>query len=108
MRAVILGLALMLLAVMPSEAAPTCRSRAGETMRCGAPGAMPVRWVPSAREQWEWENLRPTVSNSSEIAGVIIGLALFLTMIALLPDFDGSRDGDWDKQEGDDEDSRTH
>ena len=101
MRAVLL--ACLLLAAVPAMAAPTCLTRNADTIRCGAPGAMPVEWKPSAQLLWDKQISRPAEQQLDELAKVICGLALFFAMIALLPKFDGTKPEDWDRQEGDDE-----
>jgi hypothetical protein len=98
-----LAFACLLLTAMPAMAAPTCLTRNADTIRCGAPGAMPVGWKPSAQFLWDKEISRPAAQNLDLLAKVICGLALFFAMIALMPKFDGSKAEDWDRQEGDDE-----
>jgi hypothetical protein len=83
-------------------AAPTCLDRNGDTIRCGAAGAMPVGWTPSPRLLLEKE-MRPTNTHWRELLEVFCGLGVFLALVALLPEFDGTRDRDWNEQEGDDE-----
>ena len=101
MRAVLL--ACLLLAAVPAMAAPTCLTRNADTIRCGALGAMPVEWKPSAQLLCDKQISRPAEQHLDELAKVICGLALFFAMIALLPKFDGTKPEDWDRQEGDDE-----
>ena len=108
MRRVLFGfIAIALLTAAPgASAAPTCVDRNGDTTRCATPGAMPVGWKPSPHILWERGELAQADGPSTDdIAKVLLGIALFLVMIALLPEFDGSRaGGGWDRQEGDDED----
>lgn len=91
-------LALMLSAPLAS-AAPTCLDRSGGMARCGASGAMPVGWTPTAAAQVG----RPTGEVDPSDYGGLLGLTLFLAglfgVIALLPDFEGR----WDRQAGDDD-----
>ena len=104
MRAATIALALAcLFFAAPAMAAPTCLTRNADTIRCGAPGAMPVGWKPSAQFLWDKEISRPVEQNLEELGKVLCGLALFFAMIALMPKFDGTKAEDWDRQEGDDE-----
>ncbi len=82
-------------------AAPTCQNQSGDTVRCGTQDAMPVGWTASPAQFAARQLSRPPGAGASEIVTVIAVIALFLAMIALLPDFDGSRGEDWDPQEGD-------
>ncbi len=94
---------LAFLAMSPGAmAAPTCQDRDGLTARCGTEGAMPVGWTPSPQARWEREISPPPDQNLKELVKVIGGLALFFAMIALMPDFDGRRASDWDRQDSDD------
>ena len=70
-------------------------------MRCGTPNAMPVGWTASSAQLEARRLSRPPGASTGEILTVFGVIALFLAMIALLPDFDGSRGEDWDVQEGD-------
>jgi hypothetical protein len=82
-------LVLTLCCAAPAMAAPTCQARDGMTMRCGAPGAMPVGWTAP-----RLEHPLPQVS-THDIWEAAAGLILLLALIALLPEFDGSRSKDW-------------
>ena len=109
MRRLLCGfIAVILLAAAPDAfAAPTCVDRNGDTVRCATPGAMPVGWKPSPHILWERQLAQANGPGADDIAKVLLGIALFLAMIALLPEFDGSRAcGGWDRQEDDDEDGR--
>lgn len=89
-----------LMAVAPAaRAAPTCQTRAGVTIRCGAEGAMPVGWTLPPEEQVNG----PAIEDAGALFKVILGLGLFFAMIALLPPFDGSQTTDWGRQEGDED-----
>jgi len=82
-------------------AAPTCDDRNGDTIKCGTPGAMPVGWTPSPAGLLD----RPVESAGlgfAETAALIYILVALFALIALMPEFDGWGDGDWDEQEGDD------
>jgi hypothetical protein len=88
----------MLLTAHVALAAPTCQDRNGLTIRCGTYGAMPVGWSLPFEER----TLRPLAPGVSHMLLLIGTLGLLFALIALLPEFDGRRGGDWDKQEGDD------
>jgi len=94
------GAAALLLAAPAAMAAPTCDNRSGETVRCGTPGAMPVGWTPSPADVQDRHAVPPDLS-PAEAAALIYILGAFFALIALMPDFDGRRDSDWDEQEGD-------
>jgi hypothetical protein len=87
----------LLFAAHAAHAAPTCQDRDGLTIRCGTPGAMPVGWSLPFEER----KFRPPIPSASQMLTLIATLGLLFALIALLPQFDGSRGGDWDKQEGD-------
>jgi hypothetical protein len=106
MRVVTLALILSLCAACPAAAAPTCLTYTGDTIRCGAHGAMPVGWKPSAQQLWDREISKPAEQNLEMLAKVVCGLVLFLAMIALMPKFDGTKPEDWDRQEEDEEKKR--
>jgi hypothetical protein len=84
-------------------AAPTCLDKNGDTIRCGTPGAMPMGWTLSTQQLLDRQMSKPIDSSINELLRVICGLGVFFTMIALMPEFDGSHAEDWDKQEEDDE-----
>ncbi len=92
--------AVALLAAPAALAAPTCDNRNGDTVKCGTPGAMPVGWAPSPAEALNHAPTPPEL-NSAEAVALIYILGAFFALIALMPEFDGWRDGDWDEQEGD-------
>jgi hypothetical protein len=98
-----LALALALLVSTPALAAPICFTRAGDTVHCEVKGAMPVGWKLSPDEAMRREMEQPRTPASS-ILKVAAGLALLFALIALLPEFDGARDQDWDAQEEPDRD----
>jgi hypothetical protein len=95
-----LALAIPLMAAFPALAAPTCDNRNGETVKCGTPGAMPVGWAPSPADIVNHAPTPPDL-NPAEVAALIYILGAFFALLALMPEFDGSRDGDWDEQDGD-------
>jgi hypothetical protein len=87
-------LCLLLIAAMPAAlAAPTCQDRSGMTMRCGAEGAMPVGWTAPDRDR------HVPKANSRDIWEAAAAIILLFALIALLPDFDGSSDSDWDPKD---------
>jgi hypothetical protein len=90
--------ALALLFSTPAIAAPICFTRAGDAVHCEAKGAMPVGWrlPPDEAARREMNQPHPT---SGDILKAAAGLALFFALIALMPEFDGARDRDWDTQE---------
>jgi len=83
----------------PAPAAPTCQDRNGLTIKCGVEGAMPVGWTLPFEER----RSKPAGPSASELFGLIATIGLLFALIALLPEFDGRRDSDWDRQEGDDQ-----
>jgi hypothetical protein len=103
MRLLILALTILLLSAPAAVAAPTCRDVGGDTLRCGTAGAMPVGWTPSPALLSQWRNAQSPGAGSGDLLKAICTVALFLALIALLPEFDGTRAADWDRQEGDDE-----
>ena len=92
--------AVLLLAAPAALGAPTCDNRNGDTVRCGTPGAMPVGWAPSPGDVLDHPATPPELSPAEAVALIYI-LGAFFALIALMPEFDGWRDGDWDRQEGD-------
>ncbi len=99
MRLPILAFLALLIAVPAAEAAPTCQDRNGDVIRCNTPGAMPVGWTPSEEFLLAKKNASPDGTTEALEAAVFV--ALFLALIALLPEFDGTKAADWDRQEGD-------
>src|SRR5476649_2930837 len=105
MRATYLAVLLSLL-LTPSvaTAAPTCKDRTGDTIRCGTPGAMPVGWSPSPQQLFAHQLSQPRGPSRSTLLKVFLGIGLLFVFIALLPEFDGSpAGGGWDQQEDDEE-----
>jgi hypothetical protein len=102
-RALLLTVTLMF--AMPASlawGAPTCQDKSGITTRCGTPGAMPVGWEPSPRELWERELSRPPGPNTGDILNALCVVVLLFSLIALMPAFDGSQDGDWQGPDSED------
>ena len=91
-------LALVLLFSTPVLAAPICFTRAGDAVHCDAKGAMPIGWRLPPDEAARREMNQPHPS-SRDILETIAILVLFFALIALMPEFDGARDQDWDAQE---------
>ena len=91
MKALVLGLVLL---VTPALAAPTCQDRNGDTIKCGAPGAMPVGWTLPPEQYWRLR-LVHTETPAGDVLKVAAGLVLLFALIALMPRFDGRRDQDW-------------
>jgi hypothetical protein len=91
---------MLLLAAPAALAAPTCDNRNGDTVKCGTPGAMPVGWAPSPADILV-HPATPRELSPAEAVALIYTLGAFFALIALMPDFDGWREGDWDEQEGD-------
>lgn len=103
MRRFLLAIAILLSASAgPALAAPTCQDVNGSVARCGTPGAMPLGWkLPDE----EYDRRQAALGNDTDphaLLHAIILVASLLAIIALLPDFDGRSDVDWDEQEGDD------
>jgi hypothetical protein len=91
-------LVLVLLFSTPAQAAPICFTRAGDTVHCDAKGAMPLGWrlPPDEAARREMNQPHPSASNILKVVAVLV---LFFALIALMPEFDGARDQDWDAQE---------
>ncbi|HEY5006607.1 MAG TPA: hypothetical protein VII42_01300 [Caulobacteraceae bacterium] len=100
MRSTLLALiAIATLIAAPSAmAAPTCQDRNGDTIRCGTEGAMPVGWTLPDEQR-----ARVLAARPPEPPADLFGLGLFLfgffALLALMPDFDGQ----WDRQELDED-----
>jgi hypothetical protein len=84
----------LLFAVSPASAAPTCQDSNGGTIKCGAPGAMPVGWTPPPERLWDRPLSQPPGTDAVVTALCILGL--LFALIALLPEFDGSHGSDWE------------
>lgn len=100
MKPAALGLVILAMsAAAPAVAAPSCLDRQGDTVRCGTPGAMPVGW----RLSPDAARARLAARDDAAPPGRLFGLAAvvggLLTLLALLPDFQGR----WDRQEDEDE-----
>jgi hypothetical protein len=93
MRALFLTAALLLAPVLPAWGAPTCQDRDGIATRCGAPGAMPLGWEPSPQELSQRPR-RPGPDREMVWTAIAV-VGLLFSLIALMPQFDGARDDDW-------------
>jgi len=82
-------------------ASPTCKDRNGDTARCGAAAAMPLGWSPPAGMLADRQAPGPPAPSQAELISVIVLIAAFISLIALMPDFDGGGAGDWGAQEDD-------
>lgn len=98
-RKLIALLLLGFLSSLPAYAAPTCQNMQGETTRCGVPGAMPVGWKLPAAEREQIASAHSGDSNPVQGFEALCILGLFFSLLALMPDFDGSQPGDWDVEE---------
>jgi hypothetical protein len=105
MRRLILAFtaAAVLLAASAVCAAPTCQDQDGDTVRCGAAGAMPVGWSPTPQQLFDRRMSGSPGPSATTVFGLICFVGGLFALIALLPDFDGRRSSDWDRQEGDDD-----
>ena len=104
MRSILLALiAIATLSAAPAVlAAPTCQDRNGDTIRCGTTGAMPVGWtLPPAELQARQMAAQQDGPSAEAMIGMVIIIGSLFALIALMPEFDGRRDSDWDEQEGD-------
>lgn len=99
----ILAVFVTLLATSAAPAAPSCVDRNGDPLRCGVRPAIALAWnLPAAQPR---RNELPLLDESgwTNLAKALGIVGVLLVGIALLPEFDGSDDASWDKQEGDDE-----
>ncbi|HEX3485624.1 MAG TPA: hypothetical protein VHT51_11225 [Micropepsaceae bacterium] len=103
---VVFTLIASLLAVPAAFAAPTCQDINGSTIRCGTPGAMPVGWTLSPEQLLARQSAGPQYPSTIELLELFCVMGVFFAVMALMPEFDGRRAGDWDRQEGDPEERR--
>jgi hypothetical protein len=103
MRALVLALVLTASAAPAGLAAPTCEDASGRTVRCGTPNAMPVGWKAPAEAVAMRRAAEPPGPNRAQILGLIACVGGLLALFALMPDFESSDGGGWDRQEEDDE-----
>ena len=90
-----------LFAAPAAMAAPTCQDANGDTIRCGTTGAMPVGWTLPAAQRSQVLAARPA-EPPADLFGLGLFLIGFFALLALMPDFDGQ----WDRQELDEEEQR--
>ena len=62
---------------------------------------MPVGWAPPPDQQWDQRFSSPPGPSLDEVWPPIALVALFLALVLLMPNFDGSRGADWGDQEED-------
>lgn len=98
------ALAVQLSTFAAANAAPTCQDENGGTIRCGTPGAMPVGWSLSVQQRLDRHIPGPAYPTGNELLELACIMGIFFALMALMPEFDGSRTRDWGRQEGDDED----
>ena len=98
-----LAAAALLFSAPPAFAAPTCQDQTGAVIRCGVPGAMPVGWTLPPEQRWERDFNAPSGPTPAEQWSLVAVLGGLFALIALMPKFDGWGPGDWDRQEGDEE-----
>jgi hypothetical protein len=101
MRLAALAVLLLLLGVPAAPAAPTCQNRDGDTVHCGTPGAMPLGWKLPPDEFTARQTAKSPPPNTGLAVGAFAGIVLLLALIGLLPEFDGTKPTDWDRQEED-------
>jgi hypothetical protein len=91
------------LAASGAQAAPTCLTRTGDAARCGTPAAMPVGWTLPPEQAWRRQMSEASGPTPAQQWGLVAVIGGLFALIALMPKFDGSHPGDWDRQEGDEE-----
>jgi hypothetical protein len=96
----------LLLTADAALAAPTCEDKNGLTIRCGTEGAMPVGWTLPAEERPDRQKFRPAPPGVDLLLELICTLGVFFALMALLPEFEGQRAAEWDRQEGDDQERK--
>jgi hypothetical protein len=97
MRTWVLALASLWLVVAPAApAAPTCLDRNGAAARCGTAGAMPFGWSLPPDELRRRDLANPPSAQLGSLLKAACIIGLFLCGIALLPEFDGTRNEDWE------------
>jgi hypothetical protein len=82
-------------------AAPVCQDKSGQMVRCQDPAAMPVGW--SLPESQRLLLHPPEPVDPRQILSLICLLGGLFGLLALMPDFDGPRGAEWDKQQDDEE-----
>jgi hypothetical protein len=94
---------LLLFGAPVAFAGPICEDRAGESVRCEDPRAMPLGWTPSLEQRLKHPVSSPPEPTPVELGGVFALIVLFFTLIALMPDFDGWEKAAPDVEDNDDE-----
>jgi hypothetical protein len=90
MRRAAVGLTLGsgLLLGAPATAAPTCVDSTGQTVRCEAPGALPVGAIPGPDADAARDSEIPLPAPQT-LFGLVCVLGGLFALIGLMPDFDG-------------------
>lgn len=101
MRLPVLAFVFALFIAPAALAAPTCNDVEGHTVRCGAPGAMPVGWKPAPDAIALPDEGEPPDFSETQMFGLICFIGGLLALFALLPDFEDGQGGGWDRQEDD-------
>jgi hypothetical protein len=91
----------LMLAPVSAVAAPTCQDRGGGTIRCGTPGAMPVGWTVLDHPSAATPPADTDLDDPAVVLKAICIVGMLLALIALMPEFDGRKDEDGDRQESD-------
>jgi hypothetical protein len=87
--------------ITSAQAAPGCENRQGDLVRCDVASAMPLGWKVPADVFTARVLSRTPPAQTHELVSVAVVLICLFAIIALLPRFDGTRQEDWDRQEGD-------
>jgi hypothetical protein len=90
-----IALAAGLLAPALAAAAPTCLDAAGGTVRCEAPGALPVGVAPTP-DPADLRSDEIPLPSPPTLFGLICVLGGLFALIGLMPDFDGWSPGETD------------
>ena len=93
------GLAMLLAA--PAAAAPTCQTANGQTIKCGAAGAMPVGWKLPAEQYRALHDQDQTGPEIFKWLQAICAVGVLFAIMAAMPDFESTRPGEWDSEEKD-------
>jgi hypothetical protein len=88
------ALCVALMIAMPAAwSAPTCQDKHGMTTRCGTRHAMPVGWTAPQ------EDRDIPAGDKRDLWTAAGGILLLFALIALLPEFDGTRPEDWSPED---------
>jgi hypothetical protein len=101
MRIAILASLLLFLGASAAAAAPICQNRDGDPVHCGTPGAMPLGWKLPPEEFHERQRAKTPPATPDLAVSAFAGIVLLLALIGFLPEFDGTKPADWDRQEDD-------